>query len=61
MRTSYVLNMFIINMNIDINMNMFIILFIHHGHLGPGVIKKFMLKSAEHKIFPAHKCLNANN
>ena len=21
----------------------------------------FMLNSAEHKIYPAHKCLNANN
>ena len=23
---------------------------------GPEVIKKFMLNSAEHEIFPAHKC-----
>ena len=23
---------------------------------GPEVIKKFMLNSVEHEIFPAHKC-----
>ena len=29
---------------------------------GPEVIKLFfMLNSAEHEIYPAHKCLNANN
>ena len=29
-----------------------------HIHLksGPEVIKKVMLNSAEHEIFPAHKC-----
>ena len=30
-------------------------------HSGPEVIKIFMLKSTEHEIFHAHKCLNANN
>ena len=27
----------------------------------PEVIKHFPCSSAEHKIYPAHKCLNANN
>ena len=34
------------------------------NEMGPGleVIKLFfMLNSTEHKIYPAHKCLNANN
>ena len=26
-----------------------------------GYKKKFMLNSAEHEIFPAHKCWNASN
>ena len=28
---------------------------------GPEVIKMFMLNSAEHEIFPAHKRQNENN
>ena len=28
---------------------------------GPQVIFLFILNSGEHEIFPAHKCLNANN
>ena len=28
---------------------------------GPEVIIFFMLNSAEHEIYPAHKCLNVNN
>ena len=32
-----------------------------HKTPGPEVIKKFMLSSAEHVIFPAHNCENANN
>ena len=27
----------------------------------PEVKKKFMLNSAEHEMFPVHKCYNANN
>ena len=28
----------------------------HHETPGPEVIKKFMLNSVEHEIYPTHKC-----
>ena len=31
------------------------------GKSGPEVIKLFPLNSAEHEIYPAHKCQNVNN
>ena len=32
-----------------------------YAYPGPKVIKIFMLNSAEHKFFHAHKCYNANS
>ena len=32
----------------------------YHSKSGPEVITFFMLNSAEHENFPAHKCYNAN-
>ena len=41
----------------------FLVLQSYHSEERAGleVIKLFMLNSTEHEIYPAHKCLNANN